>query len=110
MTLLSNLWTIIAVLWQLGWKAPKIFTVIARIRNVLGSEQFQKLIEAIGLATKDETETLVGPPITEPVRRQLLHRILRRFSFNQLGMTEGQYVAFCNQNGVAGPIGDEQLA
>ena len=117
LTLLFNLWTAVTylpqaagVLWHFGGKTPQAFAVINGILAVLGSAEVLKLLELIGAAAKKETETLPGPPDTEPARRRLLDRILQRFALNRLGMTEGQYTAFCNINGVAGPINDEQLA
>ena len=108
--LLKNIPMIVAVLWQLGWKVPKVFAVIRAIVAILGTEQFQNLIESIGGIAKTETEKLPQPPDTEPIRRRLLYRIRQQFALNQLGMTEPQYTAFCDKNGVAGPIIDEQSA
>ena len=116
LTLLINLWTAVtylpqaaAVLWHFGGKFPQAFAVINGIRAVLGSEQFLKLLELIGVAIK-EAALPDPPPDTEPARQRLLGRVLRRFALNCLGMTETQYVAFCDINGVAGPMADELTA
>ena len=108
--LLKTIPSIVVVLWKLGWKVPKAFAVIRLILAVLGSAEVLELLELIGVAAKKETETLSGPPDTERDRIKLFDRIRQRFALNQLGMTETQYVAFCNVNNVSGPIIDEQLA
>ena len=111
MTLLWNLLTAViylpqavGILWRFGGKSLNVLTIISRIRAVLGSEPFQRLIEAIAEAVKAEEATLAEPPDTETKRWRLFDRVRQRFALNQLGMTEMQYVAFCDKNGVANEL------
>ena len=109
LTFIKNIPTIIVVLYRLGWKAPKALAIIGAILAVIGTEQFQKLIEALGVATEKEADKLPVLPESEPEKARFLDRVRHRFVMNQLGMSERTYVAFCKMQGISGDIPSEQI-
>ena len=87
MTFLQNLWTILK-------HAPQIIGIIKAIIDVVGSEQVQKILEAIRDALKKETPPNAALPVTEPERERIVKRLFRRLAFASLGISEKEYAAF----------------
>jgi hypothetical protein len=94
-------------LWVIGLRIPGFLAALRMILDIFGSEVVQSTIEAVKDAILKQKE-IDGQPTTEPERRRFFDRVRRRLAFGALGMTETQYVAFCNIQGVAGI--SEQLA
>lgn len=91
-------------LWALGGKLPAIIAIIRALVDIVGSDRVQKFLQTFKDALNSEADKLPGPPTTEPVRARLLDRVRQRLALQHLGMTEDQYVAFCDVRGVSGPI------
>jgi hypothetical protein len=87
---LSNLWFLLT-------KAPQIIGIIKMIIDIIGSPQVQSLLESILSALKKEVPTPDKMPKTEPERIRLLERLRRRLALSNLGMSDGDYVAFCDR-------------
>lgn len=102
------MWTFLSNLWAIGKHAPAIIAAIRAIMDIIGSETVMAAIEAVKAAVVKQN-TIDGPPQTEAERVRLLDRIRQRFALDALGMTEKQYIDFCNVQGVAHGI-EEQLA
>ena len=90
MALLSNLWQILV-------KAPQVIGIIRAIIDLVGSAQVQKILETIRDALKSEVPNASTPPTTEPERERVVKRLFRRLAFNNLGLSEQEYVAFIDQ-------------
>jgi len=89
MTQLLKIWTILK-------HTPQIISIIAAIINFVGSEQVQKILEAIREALKKEAPP-DALPTTEPERKRLVDRLFRRLAFTNLGMSEDAYAALISK-------------
>jgi hypothetical protein len=82
---------IITNLLQILFKAPQIIGIIKAILDIVGSEQVQKILEALRTALIQEVPNPAIPPKTEPERERLIQRFFRRLTLNHLGMSEQAY-------------------
>ncbi len=101
------MFTFIANLLSLGGKLPAMIAIIRAIADIVGSTQVQAILQSIRDILNNETENLPEPPTTEAARIRLMDRVRQKWALRQLGMTQEQYVAFCDVRGVSGPISDE---
>jgi hypothetical protein len=92
--------TIIALLKNLlaiGRKLPAIIAILKSIIDVIGSDQVQKILEAIrGALIKESPEKIPEIPQTENQRIRIVKRLQQRLGLAWLGMSEAEYVAYCN--------------
>jgi len=95
--------TFLINLWQILIKAPQIIGIIKAIIDVVGSEQVQKILEAIREALKKETP-VDSLPATEPERERVVRRLFQRLAINTLGMTEQEYAAITARSASKGEM------
>jgi hypothetical protein len=94
-TLLKNLWTI-------GLSFPRVISLIAPIIRIIGSEEFQKMIESIYDSVlkalsqlRKESPEIPEIPETPTQRLRIVDRLKRRIGLAWLDMSEAEYVAYC---------------
>jgi hypothetical protein len=94
-TFIWNLLINLPSLFKILKKTPDVIVVLKMIMDVVGSEQVQKILEAIRDALKKETlpDSL---PTTEPERERIVTRLFKRLAFKTLNITEQQYTAMKN--------------
>jgi len=87
--------TFLLNLWHIAKQVPQIIGVIKTIIDIVGLEQVQSLLMAIRDAVKKTAAEQGETPKTEEERVRLFKKLLQRRTFGNLGMSEGDYAAFC---------------
>jgi hypothetical protein len=89
-------------LWAIGMKLPTIIAILKSIIDVIGSDQVKRILEAIRDAVAGESVNPIPEiPQTEGQRRRIADRIRRRLGLTWLGMTDAEYMAYCNIKNVS---------
>jgi hypothetical protein len=92
-------------LWVIGAGFPQIVGYIAPIIQIIGSEEFRKLIKSIYDAVINAVSQIrkESPEIpqsqttfTNRQRVRIIDRMKRRVGLAMIGMSEAEYVAYCN--------------
>lgn len=102
------MWTLLTYLRNLGSAIAAIISIVRAIIALIGTEQAKNLFRLICDALTKEADRLPEPPKEEASRARLLDRVWQKISLDRLGISEEQYVAFCNMRGIPGFDPDNQ--
>jgi hypothetical protein len=101
-TLFAPVITLLKNLWAIGVGFPPFVAYIAPIIQIIGSEEFRKLMKSIYDAAVNAVDQIrkespeIPQTITNRQRLRIIDRMRRRVGLAMIGMSEAEYVAYCN--------------
>jgi hypothetical protein len=100
--MIATIITLIKNLWTIGSGLPRLISLIAPIIRIIGSDEFQKMLESVYDAVvkalnqlRKESPEVPEIPQTETQRVRIVDRLKRRISLAWLDISESEYNSYC---------------